>query len=370
MKLNNNLWIIILLGVLTACSNDEVDSNAITTAEAEQLESVPLEADEVSTHVIIAGSSKVQGNPPAPNGAISLDVSNSSSTALLGEGFDINFSSNGTPVGVYLQFTSNDGIAASEYFDINLAANASGKGGGHSRLSELLKQSSHQSAKNNDAEVNVDFGVEIPPGHFCYLICVYDQEGNISEPQEVCVTVESWGGKDEMDGSWTMGYEDRTIEGQSVRFETGQEACYEYTFECNNGQAISANECYTRTSGEVRIFADGTYRAVFTGSERWLDGGASSENCEAVYIEEVFEDVSEGKWAFVTENNRLTIVEYYFRGVINGEVDEEFTLEAGDARLVLDGTIELSGNSFLITESRDEDGDGVDEISRYYFERD
>ena len=223
-------------------------------------------------------------------------------------------------------------------------------------------------AKNDDTEINVDFNLEIPPGQFCYEICVYDEAGNISEPEEVCVTVESWGGKDDMDGEWVMVREERTENGQSVVFETGQEACYEYDFECVNGQAIDALECYTRTSGEVRINSDGSYRAEFHGNDRWLDE-SSYENCQAAYVNETFEDVSEGQWAFVSETNRLTIVEYYFRGKVDGDLDEEYTLEAGDARLVLDGTIELDGDSFVITESRDEDGDGVEEVSRYYFDR-
>ena len=172
-----------------------------------------------------------------------------------------------------------------------------------------------------------------------------------------------------MEGEWVMVREERTENGQSIVLETGQEACYEYDFQCMNGQAIAAVSCYTRTSGEVRINSDGSYRADFRGNDRWLDDGSSYENCEASYIEETFEDISEGQWAFVSESNRLTIVEYYFRGTIDGNLDEEYTLEAGDARLVLDGTIELDGDSFMITESRDEDGDGVEEVSRYFFER-
>ncbi len=365
MKYYVNPVLIIMLGLFFSCTSDNVESNAITTQQAAQLESVQLQADDVSTEAIIAGASKVQGNLPTPNGAITLDVSNSSTTAFLGEGFDINFNSDGNPVGAYLQY----GVAASDYFDINIAANASGKGRKASGLSFNGNIPSSITRKNTDAEIDVDFGVDLPPGQFCYTICVYDEQGNISEPEQVCVTVESWGGMDEMDGAWVMVREERNEDGQTVTFETGMEACYQYSFECNDGQAISASECYTRTLGEVQINSDGTYRALFNGLERWLDGGLSSENCEAVYVEESFEDISEGRWAFVTESNRLTIVEYYFRGIINGELDEEFTLDTGDARLVLDGTIELVGNSFLITESQDDDQDGIEEIRRYYFER-
>ena len=370
MKLFEYLLIAALLGVIFSCSSDDSGNNDISTEDAEQMESTLLEADEVSAHVIIPGANKVQGNPPTPNGAISLDVSNSTNTAFLGEGFDISFSSDGNPVGAYIQILSNDGIAAAEYFDVNLGANASGKAGIASFLNHNHWKLGSGVSKNDDSTINVDFGLEIPPGQFCYEICVYDEAGNISEPEEVCVTVESWGGKDDMEGDWVMVREERVENGQSVVFETGQEACYDYVFECSNGQVIEAEECYTRISGAVRINSDGSYRAEFHGNDRWLDQGASYENCQAVYTEESFEDISEGQWAFVTDSNRLTIVEYYFRGVVDGELDEEYTLEAGDARLVLDGTIELDGDSFVITESRDEDGDGVEELSTYYFERD
>lgn len=370
MKLLEYLVIAAILGMLFSCSSDDSENNDISTEAAEQLESTLLEADEVSAHAIIPGANKIPGNPPTPNGAISLDVSNTTNTAFLGEGFDISFSSDGNPVGAYIQFLSNNGTAAGEYFDVNLGANATGKVGVATLLSQKHGRQHSQLAKNDDSTINVDFGLEIPPGQFCYEICVYDEAGNISEPEEVCVTVESWGGKDDMEGNWIMVREERVENGQSVVFETGQEACYDYETECVNGQVLEAEECYTRISGAVRINSDGSYRAEFQGSDRWLDDGASYENCQAVYREETFEDISEGQWAFVSESNRLTIIEYYFRGVIDGQLDEEYTLEAGDARLVLDGTIELEGDSFLITETRDEDGDGTAEVSRYYFERD
>ena len=370
MKLLEYLLIAALLGVIFSCSSDDSDNNDISTEEAEQMESTQLEADEVSAHVIIPGANKISGNPPSPNGAISLDVSNSTNTAFLGEGFDISFSSDGNPVGAYIQIQSNDGTAAGEYFDVNLASNISGKVGKATLLNHNKGKWNSHDSKNDDSTINVDFGLEIPPGQFCYEICVYDEQGNISEPQDVCVTVESWGGMDDMEGNWVMVREQRSENGQSIVFETGEEACYDYVFECSNGQVLEAEECYTRLSGEVRINSDGSYRAEFQGSDRWLNHEGSYENCQAVYTEETFEDISEGQWAFVSDSNRLTIIEYYFRGKIDGEVDEEYTLEAGDARLVLDGTIELDGDSFVITESRDEDGDGVEEISTYYFERD
>ena len=369
MKLIEYLLIAALVGMIFSCSNDDSDNNDITTEEAAQLENTQLEANDVSANVIIPGATKFQGNPPTPNGAISLDVSNSTNTAFLGEGFNISFDSNGAPVGAYIQFLSNDGIAAQEYFDVNIASNASGKAGKTSFLNRNHGKSIIHAAKNDDTTINVDFGLEIPPGQFCYEICVYDEQGNISDPQEVCVKVESWGGKDGMDGLWVMVREERSENGQDIVFETGQEACYDYVFECVNGQAVEAQECYTRISGEVRINGDGSYRAEFEGSDLWLDEGDSYENCQASYIDETFADISEGQWAFVEDSNRLTIVEYYFRGEIDGELDEEYNLEAGDARLVLDGTIELDGDSFVITEIRDEDGDGIDEISRYYFDR-
>lgn len=369
MKLLEYLLIAALLSTIFSCASDDAENNDITTEEAEQLESVLLEADEVSSNVIIAGANKVQGNPPSPSGAISLDVSKSTNTAFLGEGFDITLSSDGAPIGAYIQFRSNDGIAAQEYFDVNISANLAGKGSVVNFLNRNQRKLNTLLAKNDDTTINVDFGLEIPPGQFCYEICVYDEQGNISEPEQVCVTVESWGGKDDMEGNWVMVREERSENGQNVVFETGQEACYDYTFECINGQIVEAEECYTRISGVVRINGDGSYRAEFNGNERELDEGASYENCQANYVEETFGDISEGQWAYVSDNNRLTIVEYYFRGSIDGELDEEYTLEAGDARLVLDGTIELDGDSFVITESRDEDGDGVEEINRYYFDR-
>ncbi len=372
MKNLIGIIILSLFAILVSCSNDDSPlSNQISNEQAEILENTPLEANQVSNNVVITGGTKKDGVPPIPNEAISLDISDSGKTAFLGEGFEVALSSDAEIVGAYIQFKANDGTVADSYYDVDIVANSSNKKSTTKKALISRKMSANSLAhKINNATLDVDFGSEIPPGEFCYVLCVYDEQGNISAPQEVCVTVESWGGNIDMVGTWKLVKVEEINNGETESTLVGSENCYSESYECNNGGTLEATECNTREYGTVVVNADGTYNAEFKGLDRFVDYTASTLSCEAVYINEVYKDISEGNWAYVEADKRLTIVEYKYSSEINGELEEIVTLEPGDAELVLDGSIVIDGDTFFITESQDYDGDGViDEVHRYYFEK-
>lgn len=114
--------------ITSACGKDAVEELAENLEEqAEVLEIRPLEANTIADNVVIKGSSKEEGVPPTPNGAISLDVSKTTKTALLGEGFDISVGSDTDITGAYIRFKENDGKVSDSYYDVNIASNYSGK---------------------------------------------------------------------------------------------------------------------------------------------------------------------------------------------------------------------------------------------------
>lgn len=363
--------VLAFLLVLSSCGTDDASlSNEEINEQAEQLESTPLEANQVSNNVNIKGGTKEEGMPPTPNEAISLEVSNAGTTAFLGEGFEVSLNSDADILGVYIQFKAKDGSVADSYYDVNIDVNSSNKQGKPVRA---LKTKQHTlnslSNKADDVILDVDFGSQILPGEFCYVLCVYDIQGNISAPQEVCATVESWGGYSEMAGTWRLVKEEETYDGETSISYVGIENCETETYECSNGIAYEASECYTPEYGTVIVNSDGTYTADFKGVDRVLAYEASAQNCEAVYEDQVYRHQSEGNWAYVAEEGRLTIVEYMYSNEENGEV-ESVTLEPGDAELIIDGNIVISGDSFFITESEDYNGDGIiDEVNKYYFEK-
>ncbi|SHG76218.1 hypothetical protein [Flagellimonas flava] len=360
--MNNNLKTLTLatLVLLASCSKDESSSpNTDNDQAIEALEQTPLEIDVVSDNVVIAGGQKETGTPPTPNEAISLDVSKASKTALLGEGFEVPLSSDGVITGAYIQFKSNDGTVSDTYYDIDLAANSSNKATG-----KKGRFSSRTAKEDTEVELDVDFNTNIEPGTFCYVICVYDAEGNISAPEEVCVTVESWGGNSAISGSWNIKKYEDTYDGETTIEIIGEKNCDEYSTYCILDESYkSVTECETLDAAVLILNEDGSYVAESSGVDEFLDNAVFEETCDVTYKEYDYSYRGEGNWAYVADTKRLTIVEYKYTETYKEETDTE-VLDAGEGELVFDGIIELDGNSMIINEDF-----GQGETYIVYFEK-
>ncbi|MEO1486929.1 MAG: hypothetical protein AAFU57_14375 [Bacteroidota bacterium] len=361
---------LLFIASLTSCSNEETTANNSANDQAiSELEQTPLAANDVADNVVISGGTKNAGAPPTPNEAISLDVSSSSTTAFLGEGFDIELASDAAVVGAYLQFKSNDGDVSDSYYDIDLSSNAAGKASRKSLgLSRKLLQST--SREQNDTTLDVDFNTNIEPGTFCYVVCVYDGEGNISAPSEVCVTVEAWGGNSSLVANWELTKEENITPDETFVFEVGEPDCYETTFSCDGAQqSVSFEVCSTQDYGIMEIRSDGTFSLDFKGTEQDYDFNEVSSTCEVNLEELEYRVQINGNWAYVNDENRLTLVGYSFVTLEFGETEEEF-YSGGDGELVYDGLAEVNGNTLLITERYGSFSDDViDSSYNYYFEK-
>ncbi|WP_350284305.1 hypothetical protein [uncultured Croceitalea sp.] len=348
------------LVLLVSCSKDENESGSNENDQAiEELENTPLQAEEVANNVVIQGGTKSDGAPPTPNEAISLDVSGSSEVALLGEGFEVSINSDASITGAYLQFKSNDdaGVVADSYYDIDLNANNSNKKA--VSFKGFKKKANRLSAKVEDTTLDVDFNTNIEPGTFCYVICVYDAEGNISAPQEVCVTVESWGGNSKAVGAWKLVEQEYTEDGETVKLALGQEDCEDYIISCQEGGQVEVTECFTTVDLMLTINENGTYNLISNSEDDIIDYNATQEQCQQVTIEgNKFTYQSQGNWAYVSDEERLTLVEYSYSETDGGETFEE-TYEAGNGELLFDGKAEINGNTMRIVEEEDYDDDGV-----------
>ncbi len=356
--------------IMASCSKDDKETDGgISDDAVEQLENTPLQADEVSDNMIILGATKNDGAPPTPNDGISLDLSGAENTAFLSEGFNIPLSSNGSLVGAYLQIKTNDGELADSYFDIDITANQAGK----SSVSSILKSWKEKrglTKKEDEVVLDVDFEAAIEPGTFCYVLCVYDGEGNISNPQEVCVTVESWGGNSAAAGKWNYVKEEITRQGETEVYRVDEPDCYEFSDFCANQEEYQASECYTLDYGILEINADGTFSLDFKGEDENLNYEASYEQCEAVYdAKTIYRVQTSGYWAYVDAENRLTLVGYDFSIEEQGSSESE-TLGNGEGELVYDGTAIFDGNMLSIVEEEDDDDDGIsDSRYEYFFEK-
>lgn len=351
-----------------SCGKDTANAIAdIFDEETEDLESTILDIEEVSDNVLINGGTKMEGAPPTPNGAISLDLSNTGKAAYLGEGFDVSLKSDANITGAYLQFKSKDGNVSDAYYDVNLEINDTSEDDKSSKRRRVRREGKESlTLKNNDASLDVDFNSNIEPGEFCYVLCVYDGAGNISEPQEVCLTVKSWGGSSTLVGFWKLTKDDYTQDGETVTTDLGEENCNYYNdWDCEGGGTFQLGQCDTRDVHEIKINSDGTYDFELRISGRYVDPTLSEVNCEAEYKETDFYYISSGKWAYIADEDKLALLEYTY-----DEDGYEGINEIGEAYSLYDGIIQLDGNTFIMTDISDyEDGSTVERVDNYYFEK-
>ncbi|MFK7811035.1 MAG: hypothetical protein AB8B59_00985 [Maribacter sp.] len=366
MKIINRTVAIVIAILATSCGKDTANAIAsIFDDEVEQIESTVLDAENVSDNVVIIGGTKMEGAPPSSSGIISLDLSESGKTAFLDEGFDVSLSSDAEITGAYIQFKSKEGSSSNSYYDVNLDENSSSESDKSSRRRRVKKSGrSTLSRKTNDINLDVDFNTNIRPGEFCYEICVYDANGNISEPQEVCLTVEAWGGKSELVASWNLTKETEAFDGNSSVLLVGEELCSEESsFDCDQGGEYMAKyACYTSEPFVIEFKEDGTYRYDSKESGKLINDVSSRESCEAIYDEFRDDYISNGRWAYVSDENRLILLEYSFSESYKGEI-ESGTYESGDAQVLLDINAAFDGSTLILTE------EGIDYAESYYFEK-
>ena len=349
--------------VLASCSKEENDAAELEIEQqAEALEDTPLDVNTVSENVSIKGGVKNTGTPPTPNEAISLDLSEDNKNALLGEGFDVSFTSDASIVGAYVQFKANDGTVSDSYYDVNLIENNTYDKASKKTKSLKSGKINTQASKDGESTIDIDFGSKIEPGTFCYVLCVYDAQGNISAPSDVCVTVESWGGNSDLVASWSLEKSGSTYNGTTETELIGEEDCYEYTQYCSLEDTYkTVKECDTFEYAKLLLNADGTYIVDSKGNDTVIDDDLFDTTCEVKYQTFEYSYKGEGNWAYNSDTKRLTIVEYKYTDTYLGESTVEI-LEAGDGELVFDGIIDLEGNSLII---REEYGGGESYVSYF-----
>ncbi|MGB0165318.1 MAG: hypothetical protein ACPF8V_00555 [Luteibaculum sp.] len=133
----------------------------------------PSNADDLSQVVVIPGSNRVSGQPPAPSDnnpdqpIVSNSQSSASSTADNTLYLPFNFETRGTGAGYAGCYVQIDG--ASDYFDI-----PDGDG------------------TQTDGLIVIPFPIpsNVGTGNFCVNYCIYDNAGLVSNILSTCVTIE------------------------------------------------------------------------------------------------------------------------------------------------------------------------------------
>ena len=326
----------VLVGLFfTNCSSDDSTSNEGTGTDVEQNieEETNIEITTLEDGISIEGATFETGTL-TPNELTSFSVNEIEQSGFQDVGFEIELNVPDNYAGAYLQLLSEDGTTSENYYDIPdasfsrkaLNSNSSSSGGLFST------KSSRQSAKSLEDEVTtieVDFDSTIPAGSFCYYLCIYDTEGNISAPQTLCVEVEAWGGNDALVGNWTFTKIDFTEFDKNYTQTAGQEICDndgDYSINCydDNGSIIKEEfieECNTIISLLLNLNSNGSQSYTTEDSYTEYDYEQFSEDCTLVYDAFTSKDTATGNWAYNEEEKILTIIDYSYDEVItkNGE---------------------------------------------------
>lgn len=194
----------------------------------------------------------------------------------------------------------------------------------------------------------VDFGEKIQPGTFCYTICIYDNQGNISAPQQVCVTVKAFGGVSALVGNWSF----LKAEQDSIIIFPNEKTCQTRKIECKGEIYDLLNCSFIPEKFELKINADGTYSYVekYIEKEYTLEfmGSDCVKNTETFDHEfDIYEQT--GKWAYDVDSQELVLIEYSSRELDTMEEElHSHTHEGGRLGIPNNRTI-ISGSSLTIT---------------------
>ncbi len=329
---------IVVMGfVLFSCSKEENDlvNETVNELSESDLEKVAQEEAIIPVEDItltITGA-EIKTEALNPNGAIAMTVPDEKALAFSDEGFTVKLNSTDDFEGIYLQLKG-----ATEYLDIprssltSTAFKSSKKTSSKKKSNLFSRMSKTATEEGSSLELSVNFGEAIQPGTFCYTVCIYDGNGNISAPQEVCVTVKSFGGLSKLVGTWNF------IKGGEggKEYLPGSQFCEFYNDDCPSNPEIHKilKDCYSLPQSIVLEFnGDGAYRTVLRFSTLNTVDRFDTE-CE-VFTEvgerspEVISE-SKGKWAF--DNGNLILINYsYVKFDKEGRVQIEMITEEGQA---------------------------------------
>ena len=357
------LFLSILFIFATACGGDDdgdiQEEEQQMEEEAQQEEQTVLNPNEVINGLIIENSTLINGNAPQANGVVSLNPVNTS-TALQNEGFEIELNSLDDISGVYLIIENTDGQPADSYLDIPLSQPFTSE---TNPKKGIFGRQNSNNQRPLSALLNIGFDASIPVGIFCYSICVYDSNGNISLPQQVCVTVQSWGGNINAAGNWQLTRYQENYDGMNVDVGLNQQYCFPETLFCNNGGTVNTEYCSTWDYFNFDMSADGTYSISIRELDTDPDYEQTTSTCTEVIVSGYYEYTSTGQWAFNDSDNRLVLVEYGFEYDENGETDSG-TYGTGNGEVVFDDPVNINGNNMILTID-----DFDDELIIYTFEK-
>jgi hypothetical protein len=341
----------LIFSITYSCSSESISNgneNDELANQQNETENRNIRISEIESGIIIEGSSTVSGTPPAPSGILNFQIETSNQEAFQTAGFNIKFSSTNAIKGAYILFGDTDGTKSSSYFNVPIEAISTGKFSRKKTNANEPKKSRKLSTSKSFVEIDylidVDFN-NIAPGNFCYEICLYDNNGNISSIETICVTVEAWGGNSSIVGEWVFD-----------RYEPEDNNSEIFNIVCNNGQNIDVEyTIYEQEDWTFALNADGTYYEVYNDIYKYIDYDATQSSCSTIYGESIiYNQKFSGNWAYNEDNATLTVIDFNFEDLIDNSNNE--TYETGE--VYFEGVkVEIISNELVLTDTYVEAGE-------------
>jgi len=217
MKLKKTLLLLISLALLINCSSEEKTTEDLSVKKSQPKENFNLKS--VEKNLIIENSELIEGKIPPSNKKLDFSLEKNKIIGLPKYGFDIVIKSTEKYSGIYFQLKSKDGNEVSDnYFNISTT-----KSKGSSAKKELSNKTSIEEEKTT---INVLIDATILPELVCGLIYIYDELGNVSNSEEICITIPPLGGNKSIIGNWKLQKKEFTLLGESFTQLDNQELCY------------------------------------------------------------------------------------------------------------------------------------------------
>lgn len=322
---------------LLSCSDDDTPSlgNEELANEQNATEENLISVTQLNSGVELVGATKESGTPPAPNSTMDFRINTDKQTAVQRRGFEIKFSSDDAIAGAYVRLKNVDSTPMDGYFKIpssmfnnfRVADELSSNG----RLVNIQEE-------YYDFEIGVRFDESISAGQFCYDICLYDDENNISQVQEVCLEVEAWGGNAAMVGTWKL------VGGVHVGHLSDMS--------CIGGGSIKGVDHYKEVKKEIIVTfnRDGSFTEKASVEGYYIDYEETVSSCTLVYDTE--KDIESrrlsGNWAFDEEQNIPIIVCFNYEDFLDPSRSTEINKGKGELYISDNYIATIIGNTLTL----------------------
>lgn len=293
-----------------SCSESDKNSSGPDLDLAQQqneTENRIIPISELQSGITIVGATSKTWTPPQPNGSLDFQINTDKQEGFQEAGLDIKFSTLDDIQGAYVLFQDSNGNKLDSYLDVPLSA-LEGK--------TVIKKNKKSLKQNkvltgDEYLIDVDFD-NISPGTFCYEICLYDENNNISVVENICIEVEAWGGNSEIVGEWVF---DRSSDDEDNT----------ETIDCENGETITVNYYRNEEDWVLVLNTDGSYYETYKGFDEFLDIDATEASCSAVYTKgDDSDDKYSGNWAYNEDKNTLTIIDFSYENLLDTSENESF----------------------------------------------